>query len=331
MAKCKQCYGDQLKIKRREKFISAPTDKVKKCYRCKQTKHITKFEFRRNVCIECSEMSYSEIRANAKENYKNISSDIMKCCIKCSEVKSGILFPYGRKACTKCISEESLECNNRPLPSDPPKQCTKCDKIQDAKCFRYQTNICRECEKQRLYEWRLANPEKFAEICKRYREQPDYSSKQAEYKRNRYKTDILYKTAKLYRNRLRSAIHGTIERDQYLNFLGCTYEYLVDWIEYNFHSEMKWDNMGKNWHIDHIVPCSSFNLIDNSEMQKCFHWSNLAPALVKDNLTKSNKIIPELIEFFRDRAEKFIKDHSVSIGSHEMTEAITTKLSAVML
>ena len=39
-------------------------------------------------------------------------------------------------------------------------------------------------------------------------------------------------------------------------------------------------------HIDHIRPCSSFNLTKEDEIEKCFHYKNMQPLWAKDNLTK---------------------------------------------
>jgi len=48
---------------------------------------------------------------------------------------------------------------------------------------------------------------------------------------------------------------------------------------------MTWDNYGK-WHVDHIIPISSFNLTLETEVEKCFHFTNLQPLWAKDNLKK---------------------------------------------
>ena len=53
---------------------------------------------------------------------------------------------------------------------------------------------------------------------------------------------------------------------------------------------MKWDNHGLyGWHIDHIQPCNSFDLSNEEEQKKCFHYSNMQPLWAFDNLSKGAK------------------------------------------
>ena len=62
-----------------------------------------------------------------------------------------------------------------------------------------------------------------------------------------------------------------------------------------FTEHMTLNNYGE-WEIDHIKPVSSFNLNNEDELRKCFHYTNLQPLWREDNRRKSNKIIVNVKE-----------------------------------
>ncbi len=41
-------------------------------------------------------------------------------------------------------------------------------------------------------------------------------------------------------------------------------------------------------HVDHLIPCASFDLSKEEEQKKCFHWSNLRYMNAVDNIKKSD-------------------------------------------
>jgi hypothetical protein len=53
---------------------------------------------------------------------------------------------------------------------------------------------------------------------------------------------------------------------------------------------MSWENYG-DWHIDHIVPLSSFTFtgVDDPEIRIAWALSNLRPIWAKENIKKRDK------------------------------------------
>ena len=70
---------------------------------------------------------------------------------------------------------------------------------------------------------------------------------------------------------------------------------------------MTWNNYGTYWHIDHVKPCSSFNLIEINEQHKCFIWKNTQPLEKSENIVKSNKILLNHILFNELKVNVFEK------------------------
>ena len=72
--------------------------------------------------------------------------------------------------------------------------------------------------------------------------------------------------------------------------MGCSIEELKIHLEKQFRDGMSWNNYGMyGWHIDHIKPCSAFDLTDLEQQKICFHYSNLQPLWAKENLSKGKK------------------------------------------
>lgn len=74
-----------------------------------------------------------------------------------------------------------------------------------------------------------------------------------------------------------------------MSLIGCTGKQLVAHLRSKFAKGMTIENHGKVWHIDHIKPVSKFNLLDPSQVELCFHFSNLQPLFAKENIKKSNR------------------------------------------
>ncbi len=73
-----------------------------------------------------------------------------------------------------------------------------------------------------------------------------------------------------------------------MTLIGCDIDYFMYYIQKKFTKGMSWDNYG-DWHIDHIKPCTKFDLSKPNEQLKCFNYTNLQPLWAVDNLKKGNK------------------------------------------
>jgi hypothetical protein len=59
---------------------------------------------------------------------------------------------------------------------------------------------------------------------------------------------------------------------------------------------MNWENHGKLWHIDHIIGCCNYNMLDKNEQKKCFNYRNTRPIFILENLQKQKNIDYDLVK-----------------------------------
>lgn len=112
------------------------------------------------------------------------------------------------------------------------------------------------------------------------------------YHKNRKNQKIKRRISGNLRSRLRYAIkyNNNVKSESTLKLIGCSIDFLMGWLEKSFTDGMTWANYGK-WHIDHIIPCVSFDLAQKENQEKCFHYTNLQPLWASDNFKKGKKIL----------------------------------------
>jgi hypothetical protein len=106
--------------------------------------------------------------------------------------------------------------------------------------------------------------------------------------KNKLKINLNFRLANCLRSRLYQALKYNWKYGHTLELLGCSVNFLKQYLQKQFKPGMSWINYG-SWHIDHIRPCASFDLSKESEQKKCFHYTNLQPLWAKENCSLKDK------------------------------------------
>ena len=145
-------------------------------------------------------------------------------------------------------------------------------------------------------KWYEENKEHRKQYHKEYREKNIDKIRQIkrDYERNRKAKYPIYKLISNFRTAIYTVLkESNVDKyGHYFDVLQYTPEELITHLELHFKDDMSWDNYGK-WHVDHIKPISSFNIVDmgDEEFMKCWSLGNLQPMWGEENIRKSNKII----------------------------------------
>ena len=108
-----------------------------------------------------------------------------------------------------------------------------------------------------------------------------------QYKRD---TDIQFVIVKRLRRLLWGILKFGKRSPTIEKLLGSSIQEIRDHFEKQFLKGMSWDTYGRHgWCVDHIIPCSAFDLQDPIERKQCWHLSNLRPIWEFDNAVKGKK------------------------------------------
>ena len=130
--------------------------------------------------------------------------------------------------------------------------------------------------KEKRKQWRLNNKEK----SKKY---------QNKYYKKKIKIDPNYKLIKNMRSRIWSGLKGRYKSKSTIKLLGCSVKECWQHLKSKFQPGMTKENYGQ-WHVDHIIPCASFDLKCPVQQMACFHYTNLQPLWAAYNIRKKDKI-----------------------------------------
>ena len=208
----------------------------------------------------------------------------MKRCTKCEDDRELINFPKNNRyksgynsICKICMNDIN--------------KIYRDDNIENIKKNRkehYQRNI--EKMRKEKKEYYAKNKSKKSLYDVEYRK--NNSDKIKQYKKEwetLNKDNPLFRIKRNLRRRVHHALEDNKKSDATFELIGCTPDFFKDYITNLMLEGMSWDNYGE-WHIDHIIPCFTFDLSNPEQQKLCFHYTNQRPLWKKDNLSRPRNI-----------------------------------------
>ena len=150
--------------------------------------------------------------------------------------------------------------------------------------IKNKARLNKSCSENYYKNWKLIR-ERQARYYQTYKD--IINKRNIEYLRRNPKARVI----KNLRRRPGSVINGRTSGT--MEFIGCDREHLLRHLEVQFTPRMTWDNYGKVWVVDHHIPINAFNHDNSREASACWHFSNLKPMGIKENMSKGDTICLE--------------------------------------
>jgi hypothetical protein len=255
-----------------------PLEETQKCCsKCGILKPLDRIVKNRNICKDCCNLK-------RQENYNAvvISNENNKTCSTCSQLKPENSFLKNRIICKDCNNEKRKNKYKT-------NETHRLKAIQSATEFKQQK--AEERRKMKLDE--IGEGNKKCSGC--------FKIKSSErFRHNRLKCKDCERDEPIckFKRNVRSRIYIALKQNKEMRtvkYLGCTSSEYLEWL-LTYDEKYTLENRGTEWHIDHVIPLSKFNLEDKEEQLIAFNWRNTMPLAAKENLSKNTKIILSQIE-----------------------------------
>ena len=205
------------------------------------------------------------------------------------------------KKCRVCknVSLKSIFLKNKTKRDGLNSECASCCKEN------YMNNSVKLIQKQKTFY--LKNRDQMFKYHRKYKR--ENRDKINFYGKNRRDPELIFKLAHTIRVRNNKAFKSQNLRktNKTFDLLVCSNSFFKSWIIHQLYGDMSLDNYGSVWQIDHSLPLTSFNLLDENDMKKCSNWIILRHMYSKENNSKNDKIDHYLYLCQEVKAKFFMK------------------------
>jgi hypothetical protein len=266
------------------------------CSKCGETKDFDKFIKNRNLCKVC-------VNARRKEIYNaaviDIENPVNKLCNYCSESKPIINFMRNRPICKECHNKQR---RNKYQTNEE----LRLKLIKSASEFKHNKVI----ERRQIKLETIGENNKKCSVCSVIKPNERFRINRLKCK-DCERDDPNDKFKRNIRSRIYIALKQKKEKHT-IEYLGCnSLEYLKWILSYDINYNL--ENRGIEWHIDHVIPLSIFNLENEAEQMIAFNWRNTMPLSAKENLSKNCRIIKSQIEQHLEKLKKYHTENNIEL------------------
>jgi len=255
----------------------------KSCSSCGESKEYTLFMKNRNICKACR-------NNKAREKYKASTENKIAyttICNICEQTKPSSSFYTRLKICKDC-------CNERRRKKYQTDEEHRLKMIKQSSEFKHKLVLERRQEK--LEE--IGENNKKCSICFTIKPTCNFRYNRLKCK-DCERDDPLEKFKRIIRSRIYIALKSK-KSMKTIQYLGCSKNDYLEWMLRN-DKNYTLDNHGKEWHIDHVIPLSCFDLEKEDQQLIAFNWRNTMPLNAKENLAKNNRILlPQLEQHYKN-------------------------------
>lgn len=226
--------------------------------------------------------------------------ELKKKCSKCGEEKELNEF-YNKKGCKDGVNSHCKECVKKKsilYRKENLEKVRERDKINNAKNkdyikeynikYRKNNKEYLAAQQKKKYE---SNKSYYNNLSKQYQEdnKVEILVKHKKYIKEKRKKDPLFRLKCVLRVRLYHSLKQyDLNKDEHtIEYLGISIGEFKNFISNKFLPEMDWENYGRIWELDHIIPVSKFNLMDENQLKECFYYLNYQPLFKTTEIAKS--------------------------------------------
>lgn len=116
----------------------------------------------------------------------------------------------------------------------------------------------------------------------------------------------------------------------YAPYFGLDIENLRKWFEVQFEPRVGWDDFGKKWQFDHIIPVTYFDFENEAELKLCWNFANIRVEQFQRNKDRGNRLdVLAAKGYFKDLYKKTLYTPCLKllkkIDQIELSEIVSTE------